>query len=955
MWIELRTHNNKLLLCTVYRPPNAGNNFWNLFQESVAMAKESDISYLVITGDLNADPDSPCGQVFANFLAANHLVAHIEEPTRVTNNSAKILDQFVSNIPDFVRNIQIQAPVSSNDHCTIGLGLSFRVKRKKTYSRIIWDFKHANWIKHREALDRADFASCVTADDIDTCSEELTTIILDAAKASIPNKLIVVRPSDKPWYNERLRTMCRTKNRLHQKAKRTTLTDDWARYRESRNDYFQEIKSAKSDFENNKYASLIADGQRNSKKWWHILKSLLGQTNDSDFPPLHAGNQIITDNKEKATAFNDFFTSAAQLDDTNAQLPEYHADKEVSLEDITVSNQDVLDQIEALDTTKAYGPDGLSPIFLKEGKLAIAPVLTKLFNLSIKKGMVPQIWKQANVLPIFKKGKRELLNNYRPVSLLSCNAKLLEKVIFKYVFNFFRDNFLITIWQSGFLPGRSTITQLTELYHTFCKAVAEGKEIRIVFLDISKAFDRVWHKGLLHKLQNFGIKGKLLAWFTNYLKDRRQRVVIGGQASDWTYLKSGVPQGAVLGPLLFLVFIDDIVYIVTHCKIRLFADDTCLFVEVDNREETALQINEDLERISKWANDWLITFSPPKTKSLIISNKSNVHLHPDLRLEGHVIDRVNHHKHLGITLSHNLRWNCHIEDIVTKALRKLDLMRGLKFKLDRKSLETVYISFIRPCIEYGDVLWAGTYDSDLCKVDSIQVEAMRIVTGATARSNINNLYEETGWPTLSERRLFHVHKLMYKMVNELAPSYLSDLLPDTVGQRVTYGLRNEAELRMPFTRTESFRRSFIPFGIRVWKNLTDEVKNLPTLEAFSAATKPKTQERRLFEAGRRLPALHHARIRIGCSKLNAHLCLNLHVIQNPSCHCGYEVEDPMHFFLHCPLYNNERNRMNAVIINKTEVTLEHILYGNPDLDFKDNLTIFDVVHTFILETKRFIN
>ena len=704
-----------------------------------------------------------------------------------------------------------------------------------------------------------------------------------------------------------------------------------------------------------KYAHLIAEGKRNSKKWWHILKSLLGQTNDSDFPPLHFDGQIITDNKDKATAFNNFFSSTAQLDDSNAQLPEIHGPVDVSLEDIAVSEQDVIDQIEALDTTKAYGPDGLSPVFLKKGKLAIAPVLSRIFNLSIQKGIVPQIWKQANVLPIFKKGKREFPNNYRPVSLLSCNAKLFEKVIFKYVFNFFKDNFLITVWQSGFLPGRSTITQLTELYHTFCKAVADGKEIRIVFLDISKAFDRVWHAGLLHKLQAFGIKGKLLAWFTDYLRDRRQRVVIEGQSSECADLKAGVPQGAVLGPLLLLVFINDIMYIVTHCKFCLFADDTCLFVEVDNREEAAQQINEDLERISVWARDWLVTFSPPKTKSLTISNKPNAHLHPDLTLEGHVIDKVLNHKHLGITISHNLRWNCHIDDIVTKASKKLDLMRGLKYKLDRRSLETIYMSFIRPCVEYGDILWAGTYDSDLCKIDAIQVEAMRIVVGATARSNINLLYEETGWPTLSERRLFHVQKLMYKMVNNLAPNYLSDLLPDTVGQHVDYGLRNENSIRAPFTRTESYRRSFIPFGISTWNNLPAEIKRAPSLEAFVGATKPKRQARKLYEAGSRLTALYQARTRLGCSALNAHLCLNLHVIQNPSCKCGYELEDPMHFYLQCPLYINERNKMNTVISNLTVVSLDHILYGDPELDFKSNLAIFEAVHMFILETKRFFN
>ena len=437
LWIEIRTHNNKFLLCTVYRPPNAGSHFWDLFQESISTAKESDIRYFIITGDLNADPDSATGQIFNNFLAANHLIAHIDEPTRVTETSAKVLDQFVSNMPDFVRNIVIEPPVSTNDHCTIGLGLRFRVKRKKAYSRTIWDFKNANWTKYVDTLDSAHLDRCLISEDVNTCSEELTKVILDAAKSSVPNKIIIVRPNDKPWYTEELRTLCRAKDRLHRIAKRTSLTTDWGKFRESRNTYFEKLKATKLDFDNSKYVRLTTEGEKNSKKWWHILKSLLGQTNDADFPPLHADGQILTDNKDKATAFNKFFSSAAQLDDSNVQLPEINAAADVSLEDIVVSEQDVTDQIKALDTTKAYGPDGLSPVFLKQGISVIAPVLTRIFNLSIQKGIVPQMWQQANVLPIFKKGKKELLTNYRPVSLLSCNAKLFEKVIFKYAFNFF--------------------------------------------------------------------------------------------------------------------------------------------------------------------------------------------------------------------------------------------------------------------------------------------------------------------------------------------------------------------------------------------------------------------------------------------------------------------------------------------------------------------------------------
>ena len=173
-------------------------------------------------------------------------------------------------------------------------------------------------------------------------------------------------------------------------------------------------------------------------------------------------------------------------------------------------------------------------------------------------------------------------------------------------------------FQSGFQSGKSTTTQLLELYHQFCKAVDNGKEIRVVFLDIRKAFDKVWHKGLLHKLSLCGISGDLLSWFEDYLSGRRQRVIINGQCSDWAGIHAGVPQGSVLGPLLFLVYINDITSNIRHCNTRLFADDTCLFIEVENgnRGDTAKMIDTDLANIDKWADKWLVQFAPEKTKSL---------------------------------------------------------------------------------------------------------------------------------------------------------------------------------------------------------------------------------------------------------------------------------------------------------------------------------------------------
>ena len=196
---------------------------------------------------------------------------------------------------------------------------------------------------------------------------------------------------------------------------------------------------------------------------------------------------------------------------------------------------------------------------------------------------------------------------------------------------------------------------MIEIYDEFRKAVDKGKEIRVVFLDISKAFDRVWHAGLLEKLKGAGIRGRLLLWLKNYLTDRQQRVTINGAKSPWGKILAGVPQGSVLGPLLFLIFINDITHVIRRCKIRLFADDTCLFVEVDEPDKVAEILNQDLHQIQEWADKWLVSFSPPKTEELLISNKAP-RAHPPLYLNNERITTVKHHKHLGIYLSDNLSW-----------------------------------------------------------------------------------------------------------------------------------------------------------------------------------------------------------------------------------------------------------------------------------------------------------
>ena len=787
-------------------------------------------------------------------------------------------------------------------------------------------------------------AECIDVNIEESC-DRLTKSLLDAAHQCIPSKIVTIRPNDKPWFNNYLQRLLRTKNRAHNTAKKSNNIEDWAIFRRHRNFYNEEVKRIKSEFREKRLKSLAVQGTENPKKWWSILKNIWSNHKDIVIPPINDGSETATSDVDKANAFNSFFLKAAQVDDLNAQLPLQDIPA-YCLDTIIITETEVSDQLAALNINKAYGPDDISPRFLKEGGQTIVPALTKLFQLSLDSCTFDSSWKRANVTHLHKKNDRANMSNYRPVSLLSTLGKIMEKIIFKHVYNYLVDHALITQYQSGFLPGVSTVSQLTELYHSFCQALSKKEQVRVVFLDISKSFDKVWHRGLIFKLSQTGISGGLLNWFSNYLHDRQQRVIINGQCSDWGHICAGVPQGSVLGPLLFLIYINDLSKIIQSSQIRMFADDTCLFVTNKDRERAQVTLNRDLHLISNWAHQWLVTFSPPKTESKLVSNKKDRDSIPDIVFQGEVIKNVSSHKHLGVFISSDLKWNNHIEYLCERASKKLSMLKSLKFTLDRKSLETIYVSFIRPSLEYANTLWAGAYDKDLTKLDSLEVEAMRSVTGATAGSNIANLYKDTGWVPLLDRRDIHSLCLLYKLFRGEGPSYLRDLLPPEVGERTDYRypLRNMNDADIPFTRLDIFKWSYFPSTLSLWNKLDLETRKSHSLYAFREGITPKPDKFEYFcHSGDRWAGIHHARIRIGCSKLKSHLHNNLHVIEEESCQCGHRSEDPFHFFFECPRYVALRNNLFTSVAQHTDCSLQTLLFGDPELNHRQNCDIFDAV------------
>ena len=358
--------------------------------------------------------------------------------------------------------------------------------------------------------------------------------------------------------------------------------------------------------------------------------------------------------------------------------------------------------------------------------------------------------------------------------MLSCVGKVFERCVHKHIYTFLTENNILTKSQSGFLPGDSTSNQLLCIYNSLCTNWDQEITTQSVYFDISKAFDRVWHRGLLQKLERIGIRGKLLNWLKNYLSERKQVVVVKGETSNVQVVPAGVPQGSVLGPLLFLIYINDIVHNIKSI-VKLFADDTSMSLGMRDPQRRAEILNADLQTITNWSNTWKIRFNDSKT--VLLTMKRDRLLTQPLYFGNSVLEDQLYHKHLGVTLQTNCKWDEHINNTASKAKLLINILRSLKYVLGRKALEIMYTSFIIPIFDYSDIVWDNCTQFQSQVLETLHLEALRTITGLPKGTSHETLYTESGFSPLKESRERHKIIMYHKIINNRTPDYLYDLLP----------------------------------------------------------------------------------------------------------------------------------------------------------------------------------
>ena len=531
-----------------------------------------------------------------------------------------------------------------------------------------------------------------------------------------------------------------------------------------------------------------------------------------------------------ANVLNDFFTSVFTIEQTN-NIP-HVPPKQItnSLSHIHVNEDIVRDKIRSLRPKSAPGPDGIGPRLLQDYSSALCRPLTEVFRLSLSHGQVPEDWKIANVSPIFKKGSKASPGNYRPISLTSISCKVLETIIKDNIVEHLDNNCLIGNTQHGFVKGRSCTTNLLDFFEEVTNNLDNGTPTDIIYLDFAKAFDKVPHERLLAKLKSCGIDGTVLSWIRSWLTDRRQRTVLNGRHSSWSAVASGVPQGSVLGPLLFIIYIEDIDSCASLIScINKFADDTKISQPISD-PDSHLILQDCLNKLADWANKWCMSFNEGKCTVLHTGPRNPLNKYT---LNGIELASTTREKDVGIHMTPNLKPSDHCSIVAGRARHILgQISRSFHFR-DRKTFLKLYTTYVRVHMEFAVPAWSPWQLGDIRKLEAVQQQAVNMISGLQG-STYEEKLSELGLQTLHERRVKFDMVETFKIVKGFSNSPHTrwfTLVGETIGRETRN--RSYSDNIVIKRCNGEVRRNFFSQRVgELWNSLPDAIKNSPSINSF---------------------------------------------------------------------------------------------------------------------------
>ena len=812
-----------IFVCNVYRPPSGDLNKAISHLDDCLKTINLGKNNLFLLGDMNVNYINKKSLNFKKlnfFIQSNGLTQYINTTTRNTDKSNSLIDIALTNSKFICAAGTLDHFIS--DHQPIYL-----VHKKAKDNRPTAQFKGRSYRnfdsdKFRDELAKADWDTFYASSDPVQVWNTMQNFIVSTLDQMCPIRTFHIKNYRPDWMTKDLIEQIKDRDYFYKQAKKTGDVDMWNIAKHLRNVTNSHIRSAKREFVLNE----LKLNENNAKKFWKVIRSVIPSNKScSNSEILLRDGDIKIDKAEVAHFINDYFVNIGnlppQLD--KRSIGEGNSPMEVGPDESMgyawsgVGELEVYKAVKSINTSKSSGLDNISSMVIKLAFESLIPEVTYMYNLSLEKACFPDNWKKALVVPIPKQGNLTKVQNYRPISLLPLPGKVLEKLVHSQLSEHLETDSLLSDNQFGFRKSRSTVHAIAQVTDFINKKMDAHLATIALFIDFKKAFDCVQHPVLIRKLKDLGFSDTIITWVTSYLSHRKQRVYANGTYSEYLDITQGVPQGSVLGPLFYIVYANDLVNIVKHCKLAMYADDTVLYISRKNFDVSVKNLQEDINSIALWCQTNGITANTDKTKVMVFGSKCTLVKLPNFEVKfgDAPLQAVSSYKYLGLTLGSQLNYNLHVSKIIGSVTGKLKQFQRMRSFLNNKAALMVYKGMILPILEYGDVFLHAASVENRKKMQTLQNKGLRCALNRGIDTGTVELHKEANLLKLHYRREQHI--LNYIFDNAQVESNLK------VKSGLTVQTRSSTKLLLKVKRpsTEKFKRSLAYVGPSKWNALPE--------------------------------------------------------------------------------------------------------------------------------------
>ena len=838
IWIEIQPNYAKsILICIMYRPPDSSNhlnrNFNTELHEMLSSAAKED-KEMILLGDVNVNYLIPGdNKDFKTILNLHGLKQIITKPTRITEQTKTLIDIIATNCAEKVSDCEV-IPASIGDHEMVGCVR--KINSRKFAPKVIncRNYKNYDPETMKNELRKLDWSPVFSSMNVNIAWNIMSNYLVTVFNKHAPKIVKKIRGKPAPWLTEDIKTTMNKRDQLLRKYRKDGIVSDSVEYRKLRNEVNVKIRRAKAEY----HKKHLEENTSNPSKFWRALKSIYPNKSikrvEKTFQDIKS-----SDPQEISNGFAKFFrTSIHILKEKSIKLRDFvwrtpaviqrKVGMDVNFKFETVNLREVEKLLKSTKRSKATGIDDLPPGMIKDSAPVIAGPLTHIINQSLSSGLFPNTWKEAKITPTHKSGSFSNFDNFRPISILPAISKIMEKIIHRQIMNYLNKNKLLTKFQFGFRPGMSTELAAALLTDNIRNHVDKGYLVGAVFLDLSKAFDVISHSKLLTKLPQYGITGKELNWFEDYLFNRKASVVYDNTLSEAFTINSGVPQGSILGPLLFVLFFNDITDVVKNSEIIKYADDTVIYVADKDIESINRKLTEDMNCMGDWLdeNDLILNLKKGKTEALLFGTSQRIKRSEgslNIGYKNTTVTVTNEYKYLGVLLDATLNLNSHFDKCFKKATSRLRLLRKLRFYLDVNASKAIYNTMILPTLTYCGILLLKLTRTQTSKLEDFHQRAKHTISKST-----DERVEITAPYAANKRRACTlVAQTLNGEICEPFESYF------TIQQHEKNTRNNCTNILIPSFKTEYARKGFQYMAAHTFNQLPIDIRKSVNLSSYN--------------------------------------------------------------------------------------------------------------------------